>query len=278
MIDSTWLVLRAAALVLTLQATGMSVFGLLFHRVPLSPAVRRSAARTAWAAVALVGMQLLLEPAHLALEWSAITDPAMLRLAADSGGTRALAVRGLGLLCILAAIRAGAALRLAGIAFVLTSFALSGHTVAHEHRAVMDAILIVHVAIVAFWLGALPPLRLVLLREATGSAVQLLSEFSQLAVWLVPVIALAGLSLALLLLPDVAALAQPYGLALLAKVALFALLMGIAGLNRLRLVPALTRGDAGVAASLARVIGTEWLLICGVLAVTAVMTGSFSPD
>jgi putative copper resistance protein D len=277
MIEGTWLALRVAALVLTLQAAGMALFTVLFARVFLPAAVRRSGARVACAAFVLVGLQLLAEPAHLALGWAAIADPAMLRLAAASASTWTLAVRALGLLCILAGIRS-AALRLAGIAVVLVSFAVSGHSVGHEHRAVLAAILIVHVAIVAFWLGALAPLRLVLVREAAGPAAQLLREFSRLAVWLVPVIALAGLSLALLLLPDAASLLQPYGLLLLVKVVLFAVLMGIAGLNRLRLVPALTRGEPGAAKSLARSIGIEWFLICGVLAVTAVMTGSFSPD
>jgi len=277
MIEGTWLALRVAALVLTLQAAGTGLFSVLFERVLRSPAARRSGARAACAACVLVGLQLLVEPAHLALDWSAIADPAMLRLAADSAATWALALRGLGLVCILGG-RGGTALRLAGIAAVLVSFSLSGHTVGHEHQAALGAILILHVAIVAFWLGALAPLRCVLLREAAGPAAQLLREFSRFAVWLVPVIALAGLSLALLLLPDFASLLQPYGLLLLAKVGLFAVLMGIAGVNRLRLVPALMRGDPGAAAPLVRSISIEWFLICGVLAVTAVMTGSFSPD
>jgi copper resistance protein D len=91
------------------------------------------------------------------------------------------------------------------------------------------------------------------------------------------VIAVAGAALAALLLPDVGALLRPYGRLLLAKVALFVLLMGLAALNRLRLAPALAAGARTAPASLRRSIALEYALICVVLAVTAVMSGSFSP-
>jgi putative copper export protein len=276
MIDGIWLVLRAAALVLTLQCAGTALFGLLFASAGPSRLVHSACRSAAGVALLLVVLQLLMEPAHLALAWSAVADPAMLRLAALSPGAATLALRALGLACI--GVRAGAALRLAGFALILTSFALSGHSVSHGHHALLAAVLIVHVAIVSFWFGALVPLRLAVRREVRTVAAQLLGEFSHLAVWLVPVIALAGLTLALLLLPDTAALLQPYGLLLLAKVGLFAVLMGLAGLNRLRLVPALARGEPRSAVSLARSIGVEWLLLCLTLVVTAVMTGRFSPD
>ena len=125
----------------------------------LSQALRRGAVHTAGAAAALVTLQLLMEPVHLALEWSAVTDPAMLRLAAQSSATQALGVRGLGLLCILPGMRAGTALRLLGIARRVISFAVSGHTVGTRTRADSGCIVLLHVAIVAFWLGALAPLR-----------------------------------------------------------------------------------------------------------------------
>jgi putative copper resistance protein D len=114
--------------------------------------------------------------------------------------------------------------------------------------------------------------------EAPAAAARALAAFSAVAVWLVPLIAVAGLGMAVLLLPDVAALWRPYGLALLTKVTLFALLMALAALNRLRLTPAFARGEASAAAALRRSIALEYVLICVVFAVTAVMTGSFSPQ
>jgi putative copper resistance protein D len=63
---------------------------------------------------------------------------------------------------------------------------------------------------------------------------------------------------------------------LLAKAALFAVLMGLAAVNRLRLAPALARTQAR--APLRRTLALEYLLICLVLGVTAVMTGRYSPE
>ncbi|MGC1729074.1 MAG: CopD family protein, partial [Steroidobacteraceae bacterium] len=104
-----------------------------------------------------------------------------------------------------------------------------------------------------------------------------LARFSAAAVRLVPLIALAGAVLAVLLLPDTAALLEPYGRLLLFKVALFVLLMGLAALNRLRLVPQIERGKARALRTLRLSMTAEYLLISGAIAVTAVMTGFYSP-
>ena len=130
------------------------------------------------------------------------------------------------------------------------SFVLTGHTAVHQRR-LLAPLLILHVSIVAFWFGSLGPLRLVLRLEPPATAAAVLTRFSVAAVWLVPLIAVAGAGMALLLLPDVAALRQPYGLALLTKASLFALLMALAAMNRLRLVPALA-GAAGASRCVAR--------------------------
>src|SRR5205823_4919182 len=82
---------------------------------------------------------------------------------------------------------------------------------------------------------------------------------------------------AAVLLPDFAALLAPYGLLLGAKLMLFAALMGLAALNRLRLTPALARGEPGALPRLRGSLAAEYVLICAVLTVTAVLTGFFSP-
>jgi putative copper resistance protein D len=58
----------------------------------------------------------------------------------------------------------------------------------------------------------------------------------------------------------------------------FGVLMYFAALNKLRLTPALWRADAGAAQRLRRSLLIEYLLIAAVLAITAVMTGLYSPD
>jgi copper transport protein len=246
MIDGAWLVLRAAGLVLALQAAGSALFSVVFGRYLSSAraAVATAGARCAGAALAVALLTRL-------------------------GGT----------LCIALAPPAGGPARrrlaLIGAAAIIASFALTGHTAVNAWRALLAPLLLTHIAIVTFWFGSLAPLRQVLRLEPAAPAAAAVARFSALAVWLVPLIAVAGIGMALLLLPDAAALRRPYGLMLLTKAALFALLMGLAAVNRLRLAPALARSQARE--PLRRTLALEFVLICVVLAVTALLTGRYSP-
>lgn len=283
MIDGAWLVLRAVALVLVLQAVGGALFCVLFRGTLTSAAhvVQRTAWRLSLIALAVLVLQALYEPIHLAGDVSGITDSALLRLFLGLGAAAALAVRIAGVACAAYALRPGdapspVAVAAAGL-LTAASFALTGHTATAAHRGLLAPLLFVHVLLVTYWFGALWPLRQVLGLEAPGSAAQTISAFSSLAVRLVPVLPLAGVVIAALLLPDVAGLVRPWGLLLLGKVLLFTLLMMLAALNRLRLTPALVGGEATAATRLARTIALEYGLICVTLAATAVMSGGFSP-
>jgi putative copper export protein len=198
---------------------------------------------------------------------------------ASPAGAALLARLG-GALCVALGLSGSAPARrrlaLIGATAIVGSFALTGHTAVHPWRVLLAPMLLTHVAIVTFWFGSLGPLHRVLRLETPAQAAAAVARFSALAVWLVPLIAAAGIGMALLLLPDAAALRRPYGLLLLAKAALFAVLMGLAAVNRLRLAPALARTQAR--APLRRTLALEYLLICLVLGVTAVMTGRYSPE
>ena len=63
-----------------------------------------------------------------------------------------------------------------------------------------------------------------------------------------------------------------YGLSLLAKLAAVALLLALAALNKVRLVPALQRGDPGVGTQLSKSISLEWLCVGVILFATAIFT------
>jgi putative copper export protein len=284
MIDGAWLVLRAAGLVLSLQAIGAALFAARVTRqLDRSMAVVRAGGqRAALAALAVLAAQLLVGPAELGGEAAALLDGFEVRLFLTTSTAAALLTRFAGAACLVAGLRTGARapypLAVAGSMLMIGSFILTGHTVAQPQRLALACLLFVHVTIVGFWFGALRPLRQVIALESTAVASAVLTTFSALAVWLVPMIALAGAAIAVLLLPDVGGLLRPYGLLLLTKLALFALLMGLAGLNRLRLSPALAAGSATAPQVLRRSIGVEWGLICVVLAVTAVMSGNFSPE
>jgi putative copper export protein len=62
---------------------------------------------------------------------------------------------------------------------------------------------------------------------------------------------------------------------LLAKVTVFALLMGLASLNKWRFGPACAEGDTR---AFKRTVLIEYVLICVVLVITAVMTTFYSPE
>jgi copper resistance protein D len=283
MIDGLWLALRAAGLVLTLQAAGAALFLAGFRSrlercaVPLQRHARRLAA-----AALLVGIaQCAAEVARMAGEWSGLTDPALLHLLTVSSAGVALLLRVAGATLLLATVgRSGALARglaMAGGMALPLSFVLTGHTSVSPARAWLAVLLVVHVAVAAFWFGSLWPLRRIAACEPPARAAQAVAAFSRVGIWLVPLIPLAGLGMALLLLPDLAALASPYGRLLCVKIALFALLMLLAGLNRLRLAPDMARGVAGAFGAFRRSVLLEWLLIALTLAVTAALTGLYSP-
>lgn len=284
MIEGGWLLLRALALVLVLQAVGGALFCVVFRGTLLSAAhaVQRTAWRLSLLALAALVLQALYEPVHLAGDVSGLTDPALLRLFLTLGAGAALVVRIAGVACAACALRPGgrAPSRLAvaaGVLLIAVSFVLTGHTATGAQRGLLALLLFVHVALVTYWFGALWPLGQVLALDPPESAARTIAAFSTLAVRLVPLLPLAGGVIAALLLPDVAALRRPWGLLLLGKVVLFALLMALAALNRLRLTPALAGAEATAAARLSRTIALEYGLICVTLGVTAVMSGEFSP-
>jgi copper resistance protein D len=281
MIDGVWLVLRAAGLMLSLEATGIALFTALFAGgpPPCRAAITRRGTRLALAAVALVLLQVLCEPAHLAGDWSGLNDPTQWQLLATDSAALALIVRFAALVLIALAFgaRSPLSVTLAGLLLVVLSYLLTGHTLATPRRALLALLLAAHVTAVIFWFGALWPLRQLLAQASTVVAAGSVAAFSAVALWLVPLLALAGVLLACLLLPGAAALLRPYGLLLLCKVALFTLLFCLAALNRLRLTPALIKGNARAASHLAASVLAEYVLIGVVLAVTAVMSGYFSP-
>ena len=196
------------------------------------------------------------------------------------GRLDSLAARLIGLTLLLLALRPHVHCRplaRAGAFLALGSFLVSGHALLDTHRMLLAPLLGLHVLAVAFWFGALWPLRQVAELEPAPRAAAVLHSFSRRAVWLVPLLGLAGLGLAGVLLPDLAALRRPYGQILCVKVLLFAVLLALAARNKLALVPALARADSRALPALRRNLMLEYALICTVLTATALMTGLFSP-
>jgi len=132
--------------------------------------------------------------------------------------------------------RALAALALGGVGL---SLAVTGHAATASPEVLARSAIFVHGLGVAFWLGALVPLA-ILVRQSNGAAMPALVRFSAIAAPIVGVLALAGLALAMIELGRLRALIDtPYGIILSIKLALVVMLLGLAALNRYWLVPAL---------------------------------------
>lgn len=308
--DILSVVLRAVSFVLQLQAAGT-----VFFAVAFGPAltislmgVRRLARVTAFVALFAVAGHYLLEAARMAGDLSGLFDSSLQRTAWNSSSGGAFVVKELGLLLIVAGMQTPSArstaehffkssagmsptlwlrrlssrrftvVGITGAVLVAASFTLTGHTFTSTWRWLLAPLLLTHLLIVAFWLGALQPLWLITQCESRERAARTVALFSAAAFWLVPLILAAGVAMAALLLPNLHALRQPYGELILVKVGLFALVMSLAALNKWRFGPALAGSNLLAGRTFRRIVLLEYLIIVVVLSVTAVMTTFFSPE
>jgi len=284
MLDVLSVALRAVSFVLLFQAAGIALFVAAFAR-PLASSdasIRRLGRVAALAALVVASGQYALEPARMAGELAGMFDASLQKLAWSSSGMSAFVFRILGLATVAVGLRRApgwfARMSVLGAVLTIASFALTGHTSTNTSRWLLAPLLLIHLIIVAFWFGALWPLYLVSLREPRATVVRIIDAFSTAAIWLVPLILLAGSAMAVVLISDTAVLGRPYGELLITKVVLFAALMVFAGLNKWRFTPGIAAGELRASSGFRRSVLAEYVLICGVLAVTAVMTTFFSPE
>lgn len=282
-IDVAVALVRGAIFVTSLQAAGAALFSLLFVRYAGASAasIRKF---TLWSASLLllaVVVRSALEPARMAGAYGGVFDPFLRSLFWESDVSSAQLARLGGAILILGSVwfqrRLSLVSAVPGIALIVLSFTLMGHTRSHDGSAVLGALLAVHIFVAAFWFGALVPL-LLCMRHGAGPALgELLRAFSRLAVRLVPLLLGAGLVLAWVLLGSVSALLSTYALLLLTKLSLALVLLLLAAANKHRLSPAVAAGDGAAMLALRRSIAAELGLMVLILAATAAMTTLFSP-
>lgn len=283
-VDALSVSLRAASFLTLFQAAGIALFlALREQELPNTlRALRRIGTVAALIAASLLVAQYLLEAARMSGELAGMLDPTLQGLVLRSAASVTLSWRLLGLLLILGGLRrAGTGGRTAGVmgaVVLLASFTFIGHTSKDASRWLLSPLLLTHLSVVAFWYGGLLPLYLVSSREPPETAARVVQGFSARAVWLVPILLVAGLGLAVALLPDLAALHRPYGELLIAKVVGFGALMPLATLNRWRFGPALRRSGPAAGRRFRNAVATEFALLAAILCVTAVMTTFYSPD
>ena len=282
--DLLSIALRILSFTCLLQAAGAAVFLTAFGRqlAITAPAIRRIGGISAIAGAVFVLLHYGLEAGRMAGALVGIFDSSLQQLVLESSNAPTAAIRILGLFLIALGMRREGDFRIAcaliGATLAASSFILTGHTSVHAERWILAPLLGIHLLVIAFWFGALAPLYLISLREPPAQAAKIIEAFSAVASWLVPVILFAGVLMAVMLIPELAVLGEPYGALLLAKVFGFAALMGLAAANKWRLGPAIASGGAQAARRLRRSIGTEYVLIVAVIAITAIMTSLFSPE
>lgn len=207
-------------------------------------------------------------------------DPMMLGIVAESPLGASLIVRLIGLaliLTILLPVRGARWVAFAGAFIACASFALRGHALG-DPRLLLGALVTVHIAGLAFWLGSFAPLSRAARQETPAKAGALAHEFGTKAFWVVAALVAAGvITLVLLGAATPEALSSPYGQAFLIKLALFAGVLGLAALNKVRLTPDLKAAVPGAAQRLRRSIAVESALVLAILTTTAALTTVTSP-
>jgi putative copper resistance protein D len=163
-------------------------------------------------------------------------------------------------------------------AFVLIgSFLLEGHTAASEGRLLVAPLLLVHLAAVSWWLGALFPLIAVTRRADPAVAVATIELFGSRAVLVVGALLTAGALQVVMLTGGEVRLDIAWQQRLLIKLGLVAALLSVAAVNKLRFTPLLTRDYALGAARLRTSIRVEIAVAFTILASTAWLIGT-APD
>jgi copper transport protein len=161
--------------------------------------------------------------------------------------------------------------KLAWVGWILAAIALaiSGHAGAAEPQWLTRSAVILHIAGILFWAGALLPLWF-WLRDTSAAADKALSRFSRLVPFAVAAILASGIVLAMVQLarPGPAWL-TPYGYILAAKLALLAVLFGLALWNRLRLTRPALLGEVKARRLLRASIRLEIVLVLAIFILAA---------
>jgi copper resistance protein D len=276
---------RAISFVAIFQAVGIAMF-LAVLAGPLAAhtraALRQTLTRSASVAIAFTLLHYLVEAGRMGGSLAAIADASLQKMVLQSPAANALGLRIVGLLFIgvstLLPRTTAAFASWVGAALTLFAFTQIGHSSLEDAQPTLPILLLIHLIIIAFWFGALVPLRRISLDEPPSVTAAVVGRFSAIAVWIVPMVFGAGTLMAALLLGSFRALATPYGLVIVTKAAIFGVLMILATLNKWRYGPALGRGEPATLRSFRRTLAAEYGVISAVLVLTAILTTFLSPD
>ncbi|MFK7745893.1 MAG: copper resistance D family protein [Roseobacter sp.] len=263
-----------------LLALGGPLFVTTFRKAPEDVLwiARRLTIAAAIAGSVLLAMRFGIRAARISgMGVAGMTDMMMLSLIWEGPLGSAAVMRGVGALMVLAILFRGvfaSTLALIGSGLIAVSYAQIGHALG-DPRWVLATLLTVHLLAVGFWIAALAPL---FHASALRDAGPLLHRFGVVALIIVPILMLVGVSFAWFMLGSFNSLFDTdYGWMLLLKITIFAGLLTLAALNKLRFVPAFLAGEFAASARLRRSIGIEAFCVLLILTVTATLTSVTVP-
>lgn len=267
LLDGATVMLRGVQHVAVLGAAGLALFAMGFgHRLGAAEAARLRRTLLAGIAAGLALSVLLLVLRVLVLTAGAsATDPDVWVAVLRSRIGDAFWLRGAGLVLLGSVAlpwRVGQAVAAVGVALVVGSYAAMGHSTLYGPRQEIVALLVLHLAVVAFWVGSLPALLWVAGRPDGAAAATLVRDWSRTATLAVLAMLATGMLLTWYLTVRLDRILDAWhGWALLAKTLAVLAALTLAGWNRLRHTPALARGEAGAGARLASSIRVEMVFV-----------------
>ena len=127
-----------------------------------------------------------------------------------------------------------------GSIVVIFSFSMAGHS--QLGGVITQALLMVHLFGITFWLGSLLPFRWICLQDDTTNLSGLAHQFGILAMGYVGLLLSAGFFYAYMLIGELSLIfTTSYGNLLLIKIILVCALLFLAALNKFKLVPSLEK-------------------------------------
>jgi putative copper resistance protein D len=267
LLDGITVVIRAFYYVVTIGAAGLAIFALGFgHRLEAheTARLRRSLYAAIIAGLALSVLAMALRVLVLTAGAS-MFDPGVWAAVMRSRIGDAFWLRSGGLVLLAAAVtawRVGPAIAAVGALLVVSSYAAMGHSMLFAPRQEIAALVVLHLAVVAFWVGSLLPLLWISQRRDSASAARLIQAWSRAASFAVMIMIASGVLLTWYLTLRLDRLLDAWhGWALAWKVLAVSAALLLALWNRLYHTPALARGDVGAGSRLARSIRIEMLIV-----------------
>jgi copper resistance protein D len=274
---------KAAVYAATLVAAGAIFF--LAYCNPLLRHGQRTVIRRL--IVILIGVAALLSVCRIALlsgsmsgDIAGMVDGSFARMVLGAGEGRATGARIIGLCLALLALSPKPMLRgpaILGGVIAATSFAWIGHVHALTPVIAPSLLLCLHLLCVAFWLGALPPLWVVVAGGNEAQIAAAAARFGKLALRVVALLLAAGASVLLMLISPAQLLTSDYGCLMSIKLLAVAALLGLAAWNKLRLTPRLLGSEKRAVVLFRRSLAAEISVGAFILMITAAFTSLTGP-